>query len=264
MTNKNNNNEEYWRKRDEEILDLMDEDLIPIIKSLKKAYQQAFADIKNEIKIYKFDNKKKYIESQANDMLKRIDAILKALSELEQTIDTDSLKTAYVTNKARIGEFLNQAGISPKNLTWNVPNVQAVENVIKEKFFAHNFSDRIWNNKERLSFTLQNTITEGLIKGESYSKMANKLNQQMGTGFYNCERLIRTETKRCVDKAKLDQYAECGIEEYKLITAHDGRVCEKCKAVDGKIFRIKDAKAGVNYTIHPNDRCCIIPIIKFD
>ena len=269
--------EKYWEDREKELYKLYEKESNTVVKDLKKAYLKSFTDIKTEIKAYKYDHGS-YEETAANNLLAKIEAILKSLFELEENTLSTNIMTFYETNKARVGKFLQDAGITDlvvetvdafgnvvketrNMLTYAVHNVQAVENVLKEKFLGHNFSSRIWNNKAKLSFTLKSSLTEGLIRGESYAKIANRINKQMGTSFYNCERLARTELKRAVDKSKLDKYAEAGITQYKLRTAHDNRVCEKCKPLDGKIFNISDAKPGVNYLLHPNCREVIIPVV---
>ena len=54
-----------------------------------------------------------------------------------------------------------------------------------------------------------------------------------------------------------------GVEKYKILSAHDGRTCDKCADLDGKIFPIDKAEIGVNYIpLHVQDRCTILPITK--
>ena len=270
------NSAEYWKRRNDELHKIYEKESMNVVKELKKAYTKSFNDIKTEVKSYKFDHNS-YEEVSANNLLARIEAILNALFELEETTLTTNLMDFYSSTKARVGHFLRQANIvnivtqsinsagylldkTIEMISYNVPNIKAVELVIKEKFLGHNYSDRIWNNKAKLSFTLKSSLTEGLIRGEGVKKIANRINKQMGTSYYNCERLARTEMSRVMEKAQLDSYAENGIEEFQIITAHDNRVCDKCKAMNGKIFKIADAKPGVNYCLHPNERCDLLPV----
>ena len=58
------------------------------------------------------------------------------------------------------------------------------------------------------------------------------------------------------------QVEENGIEEFQILTANDKRVCDKCKAMNGKIFKISEAKPGINYCLHPNERCDLLPVVK--
>ena len=61
----------------------------------------------------------------------------------------------------------------------------------------------------------------------------------------------------------MNRFKEMGVGYYKILTAHDGRVCDKCADLDGKIFPIDKAEIGVNYIpLHANDRCTILPITK--
>ena len=61
----------------------------------------------------------------------------------------------------------------------------------------------------------------------------------------------------------MNRFKEMGVGYYKILTAHDGRVCEKCADLDGKIFPVDKAEIGVNYIpLHPQDKCTILPITK--
>lgn len=270
------NSAEYWKQRNDELHKIYEKESLLVVNELKKAYLKSFNEITTEVKAYKFDNKS-YNELATENLLAKIEAILNALFELEESTLTENLMNFYVTTKARVVNFVKESDI--KNivtetiseagrmvtktidmLMYNVPNLKAVELVIKEKFLGHNYSDRIWNNKAKLSVTLKDSLTEGLIRGEGIKKISNRVNKQMGTSFYNCERLVRTEMDRVMSKAELDGYAEMGIEEFEILTARDNRVCDKCKAMDGKIFKIADAKPGINYTLHPNGRCDLLPV----
>ena len=45
-----------------------------------------------------------------------------------------------------------------------------------------NFSDRIWENKEKLINTLNNEIRDGIIRGDSYQKMNMTLRKRTEVG----------------------------------------------------------------------------------
>ena len=89
--------------------------------------------------------------------------------------------------------------------------------------------------------------------------MSSALAAKMGQSYKNAERLIRTETTHIHSKADRAAYNEAGVEEYEYMATLDALTCEACGALDGKVFKVKDVKPGVNYPpMHPNDRCTTI------
>lgn len=50
-----------------------------------------------------------------------------------------------------------------------------------------------------------------------------------------------------------------GVEWYEYLATLDARTCSVCGALDGKHFRVSEAKTGVNLPpMHPNDRCTTV------
>ena len=77
------------------------------------------------------------------------------------------------------------------------------------------------------------------------------------------QRLVRTESNYCTNQAELRGYAAAGIEKYEYSALEDNRTSDICKALDGKVFDIKDAVVGVNYPpMHPFCRSSTVPVIQ--
>ena len=57
-----------------------------------------------------------------------------------------------------------------------------------------NFSERIWDNRQKLARTLQTEVVNGIIRGENYHTLANNLRQKFtGVSKKQAERLVYTE-----------------------------------------------------------------------
>ena len=71
-----------------------------------------------------------------------------------------------------------------------------VERILKKPWVSDglNFSDRIWRDKERLLSTLQGELTRGLIRGEPYSKIAQRIAGRMNVAMSAASRLVETVT----------------------------------------------------------------------
>ncbi len=88
--------------------------------------------------------------------------------------------------------------------------------------------------------------------------MACAIDEVMDKGRYNAERLVRTECKYFANQGEVMGYKESGIEEYQFLggTEHSGSCT--CSELNGRVFRVDEAEAGVNLPpIHPNCLCII-------
>ncbi|MCH3972104.1 MAG: polymorphic toxin type 50 domain-containing protein [Oscillospiraceae bacterium] len=96
----------------------------------------------------------------------------------------------------------------------------------------------------------------------SVVQMTREFADLMDVGSYAAARLIRTEINRMHNNAALESYKAMGLKEYKYLATLDCRTCAVCGALDGKVFKVSDAKTGVNFPpIHSNDRCTITPVV---
>lgn len=90
------------------------------------------------------------------------------------------------------------------------------------------------------------------------AKTARLLRERFNVSTNAAARLIRTETNYYENQAELDAYKEMGVEEYQFIATIDTKTSEVCQHLDHKVFKIKDAKPGVNMPpMHPNCRSTI-------
>ena len=130
-----------------------------------------------------------------------------------------------------------------------------IEDVLTYPWSGSDFSTRLWNNKRALLFNARETITQGLIQGQSVARMSKSLADAMGKSYHQAETLIRTETNNFHAQADVRAYEAAGVEEYEFVATLDSRTSEICASLDGKHFPIKEAKTGVNYPpMHPRCR----------
>lgn len=121
------------------------------------------------------------------------------------------------------------------------------------------YSTRIWRNAETLTAALQDTLTQGLIQGKDIRQMTAAIQDATGSGVYNAQRLVRTETAYMVEAAELRSYADCGVERYEILVSLDERTCKKCGPRDGQKHAVADAKVADNYPpFHSNCRCTTV------
>jgi len=161
---------------------------------------------------------------------------------------TEVLQTSY---RAFQGD-IRKLGITP---TFSTLDKGAISTILTANWFGGNYSSRIWNNTGKLALELPTILGAGLSAGESYQKTARKLRERFDVTSYEATRLIRTETNYFQNQAELQSYWDDGIEKYEYEAILDSRTSKICRHLNGRIYYVKDAMAGVNYPpMHGNCR----------
>ena len=121
-----------------------------------------------------------------------------------------------------------------------------------------NFSERIWDNRQKLAHTLQTEVVNGIIRGEDYHTLARNLRQKFtNVSRKQAERLVYTEDTYLSCEAAITPFAnDPSFTQYRFACTHDGNACDICKALDGEAFPIKERTPGTNFPpMHPWCRC---------
>lgn len=126
------------------------------------------------------------------------------------------------------------------------------------RYDGKTFSDSIWNNKEKLKYSLERTLTQGIIRGSAPRKIAEAIAKETGRELYATKRLVLTESAKMAEKASEEGYKELGVKEIEIVVALDERTCEVCGEMDGKHFPL-DKSEGLTPPFHPNCRCTTVP-----
>ena len=126
-------------------------------------------------------------------------------------------------------------------------NDKLVNTVIKKPWApdGKNFSDRIWEDKDKLINTLHTEMTQAFIRGDSLEKLADKIAEKMKVSKANASRLVYTESAAYSSRARLKSYQDLGIEKYEIVATLDNRTSDICQDMDGKVFDLKDYEVGV-------------------
>jgi len=106
------------------------------------------------------------------------------------------------------------------------------------------FSDRIWTNKASLVNTVNNRITQMLIRGEAPDKAISEISKQFNVSKNRAGALVMTESAAFSVEAQKDCYEELDIEKYKIVESLDTHTCAICGAMDGKVVAFKDFAVG--------------------
>lgn len=258
----------YWQERELKQRELQyDMTLAQYEAELKMKYQQSLKAVSRDIeKLYD-----ELLASSADgtllasdlykynryfSLMKSLNKQLKALGGDEINITKQKLLDMYAITSSAVGKSIGFSGEF---------NQKAAREVINSIWCADgkHWSNRIWQNKAQLQVALEKGLIDCVSRGVSKDELVKTLMEQFNVGYRKADRIARTELSYVQNKAAMNKYEEAGLDEYEILSAHDERVCEKCKAMNGKRFKIKDMVVGENFPpFHANDRCAILGVLK--
>lgn len=141
-------------------------------------------------------------------------------------------------------------------------DVRKIDTVIKTPWAQDGrvFSDRIWQNKEKLVRELHTELVQNIIRGEAPQKAINSLAKKMNVSKAQAGTLVMTESAAASAQARKKCFSELDVDRYQFDAALDGRTCETCGSMDGKVFKMSEYEIGITANpLHPNCRCCTVP-----
>lgn len=237
-----------------------------------KVWRKDIEGYLKELKQYENVNLEKYkkikleLETLATrSRISRLESLVVQTNQVinKQKFEEEKEVTNYVKNvyETTFKSFQEDIGLKRAN---TILPLNQIERAIQYPWSGENFSERIWSNRDKLSRVLKKEITQSLIQGVNPQKLNKRIREQMGSGYKETQRLVRTELNHALNEATKIAYEEDDIEEYEFLAEIDNRTSAICKELNGQIFKVKDAVVGVNYpSMHPNCRSTTMPVIKF-
>lgn len=255
-----------YAKRTKETVDKVDEYLTNAEKQkadAKLLYKIEMAKNEKErnelINIYNSQSAM-YRMSKLENLKNNISVKLITLASTEEDINKKHYEKILVNKDNKFSTLkleLQEKG------AFNSVTKHMVDEVLEQKWYSSNYSDRIWNNKDRLQNALDEILDKGLIQGHSMQKMAREFRDATATSLFNATRLIRTESAYYHGQVTLREYEELGVTKYKFTAKLDHRTSVTCRKHDDKVYLVSEAKVGVNYPpMHPHCRSTTVPVIE--
>lgn len=186
---------------------------------------------------------------------------LAKLATLTERDMTDFFRRCYSDTYYRdlfaIGQKI---GIDPDRARMNN---EWLEKVLAAPWSGKNYSQRIWDNQQKLAQVIKETVLNGIHRGLSVPKLSEEVSRRMEVGKSQAVRLVRTEMNYVQNQANLDSIKSSGLKYYRFCATLDKRTSAQCRAKDGKIFPVDEAKAGSNLPpLHPHCRSTVVASLK--
>lgn len=285
----------YWSDRQKELCSSLEKDENELKQRLASIYEDEYAKLDREIAAYyqkygennviKYRNLMqtlpaddvKLLIEQTDDFAAKYPQYanvlpvrtsiykLNRLEGLQYSVRMHQLEIGAV-NQQEITKHLNKLALKGANTS--VESMGFGKNFYTEsadiiKLFVDvpwcsgkSFSQRIWEDCDKLANYITTDIAQGFARGASYQKLTKQLHDRfVNVSKRDAYRLIYTEGTYVMAESTMQPFTE-DFEQYRISTAADGKVCSICSSVAKEKFYIKDRKPGINFPpFHPWCRC---------
>lgn len=137
-----------------------------------------------------------------------------------------------------------------------INNAKFSDSIVNASFHNATYSDRIWMHQDLLKNDINSLLQTGLIQGRNPNVLARELRKRFDVKISDAERLMRTEMARVQIDAQMKSYEANGIDEFEYIACGGSDVCDICKKLDGKVFKVSKMMISENAPpMHPNCHC---------
>lgn len=136
----------------------------------------------------------------------------------------------------------------------------SVLDIVNGGYGGKNIQQRIVNHVSQLLEKIVNGIEKYDKEKVTFEELKGIIDNQFNINAGQTYKLINTEVSRVVNESDIEVYRKNEIEEVRLITTLDNKVCNDCSSQHGKIYNIKDVDGLLPK--HPNCRCFFEPVIN--
>lgn len=194
------------------------------------------------------------------ELQRQVDSVMKEVYKQEKKISTKCYtKLAKDSYSFGVESVFEQAG---QSVSFAHVDPDKVNQVLNSEWSGTNYSKRIWGNTQQVADTVKEEMAVCMLTGKSEKAMADRMVEKFAVGSNQARRLIRTESCYVTNQMVNKGYEDCGVEEYEFSAYLDSRTSDICRELNGKRFKLSEAKVGVNMPpMHPWCRSTTLAVI---
>lgn len=183
----------------------------------------------------------------------------------EQDVVDERVRDVYQENYYHTA-FEIQRGIG---IGWDLERLdeRRIDRVISKPWAVDgkNFSERIWEQRDKLVNVLHQELSQSIIRGEDPERAIKALSERMNVAKSSARRLIMTESAAFASEAQQECYNELDVEQYKIVATLDDVTSPLCQSLDGKVFKMSEYAVGSTAPpFHVNCRTVTVPYFADD
>lgn len=234
----------------EEAINLLSEADSRNFEKLLEAYKNKTGAQKREVlaelEAPAYKNRMKRLD----DIDKSINRLINAVASKERDAIDKTMRKVYESSYHHA--VYEAARMSGLDLQTGPIDEGALETILNKKWSGQNYSERVWNNTQKVADAIKEELMIGALTGKTEKEMTDSINEQFLSGRNRARRLVRTESSYIHNEAHFQAYKDYGIEEYRFVATLDLRTSQICRERDGSVYMVNDKKIGVNAPpMHP-------------
>lgn len=235
-------------------------------------------NVKDLAEQYKQLLSKKNIGVRTQKKLDEIAAKTK-VSRLEQLLVNCTKQAAEVGMKAKdemidVGSLMYKDGFGHTmfniqktvgmGVNFNMPSARVIKTASNVEWLGATFTDRTGYTLDRLTNNIEQIIPQLFIQGKNADEFGKAIAKQFNMSENAAKRDMRTLTTLITNQASILAYNNCEmVDEFEFVATLDGKTSDKCRAMDGKRFKLNEAAPFVNQPpLHYNCRSTTIPYFE--
>ena len=211
-------------------------------------------NVKDEVMDISIQEKAK-LKKQMNNL---INDVIKDEYKSEKDIITSNLndvaKDSYYSSC-----YIYELGIS---VSYDIQPVKqdVLDNIINKKIDGKTYSNRIWNNKNKVAKMIKKEINDFLNGKTDINSISKNIKDRFDVNYNISNRLFRTEVAKVQCEANEVWAKEHNIKKQLFCATLDRRTSKICQSLDGKIYDFDDEDKKIP-PLHPNCRSCLIDVV---
>jgi uncharacterized protein with gpF-like domain len=222
----------YGLKSTQHMIDLLERDL-------KVEYSKALNQLNYELSKYYGKYEMTYQEmnkyNRLKGLMKEIDAQVRGLSGNLNSVMRDGLGRIYSETYYRTA-YAMEKGVQAK-LAYTMIDPKVITASIQNPISGLTLNERLRERQREVIIRIKSSITQGLIAGDSYKDMADRIRHGVDMEVSKSVRIARTEGHRCqqIGRRESLEHAENQgvVGHYVWNSALDGSTRDSHRSMDG-------------------------------
>ena len=190
------------------------------------------------------------LRKQLNEFIKEV---FKAEYKDENDIIKDTLYNV-AQDKYYSNCYLYSIGV---DYTLKPVKENTLKKIINKKIAGKNYSDRIWNNKNKVAKQIRVEVDKFLNGKTDINSINGVISNRFDVNWNNSNRLVRDSIGRVQWEANKVWRKEHNINKVMWDATLDRKTCTDCQEYDGKIYDSNNTPKQ-----HVMCRCELIPLVK--
>ena len=196
-------------------------------KELVRAYKRSLKNVKGELQAiyekYEKDGKLTYAEMTKYNRLKKLfDGVNEELLELTGEVSKltkELAKDQYHAGFFQGGYVIEQLAGKSVVTNYGILNPKVVQAAVQNPISGLTLNERLQERRKEIIRECKASITQGLIRGESYAGMAKRITETFENDVVKANRVAQTEAHRCQQAGAtyvIEMAAKKGIPVFKV------------------------------------------------